>query len=177
MNIFKVYVFRFHFLLLGLVLLNFAVCLLSDWSLNYDLVFLLKLLVYLSGIVLFAFSVKPFKKIAVYYFYYVLTTLSVGLFTLTQNFIFGLLTFVLIIPIYRNDTKYQSETINLRNVNGGFLSACCLYEVTEPQLLLFEKNIGKVHIWQEVDFKKSTLTIEGDSLKIENDSVMRVGIR
>ena len=132
---------------------------------------------YLSGIVLFALSLKPFKKIAVYYFYYVLTALSVGLFTLTQNFIFGLLAFVLIVPIYRNDKKYQSETLHLRNINGGFMSACCLYEVTRPELLLFEKNIGKVHIWQEVDFKKSTLTIEGDSLKIESDSVIRVEIR
>ena len=146
------------------------------FSLNYEIVFMLKIIIYLSGIFLFFFYLKPFKKVAIYYFYYFLTALSAILFWLSKSFIFGLLTAILIFPIYRNTIQYKSKNLIVHDIYQGFMSECCLYELTEPKLLLFEKKVGKVYIWQNIDFKKSILTIDNKTLKIENDSIIKIEI-
>ncbi len=58
---------KFHFYLLGIALLNFVLKSGIELSLNYKLSFLITLLIYISGIILFLWNFRPFKKIAIYF--------------------------------------------------------------------------------------------------------------
>ncbi|MFT3794282.1 hypothetical protein [Flavobacterium sp.] len=173
----KIYATRLHFGLFLTVMVNFLLRSVTGYGLNYDLIFGFKIVIYTTGIFLFFVSLKPFKKAAVYYFYYLLTSLSLGLFGLFSNFIFGMMTAILVFPIYPNTTQYKNEKISVRETYQGMLSACCLYELTAPKWLFFEKRIGKVYIQEDISFKNSYLRIEKDSLLIQNDSLVKIEIR
>ena len=65
----KTLLFKSHFILIALVVINFAFKNLLSISLNYQFVFILKVLIYISGFLLLFFHLKPLKKITIYFFF------------------------------------------------------------------------------------------------------------
>lgn len=155
---------KVHFYLLGFLLLNFLLQLVSSLSLNFKIIYTIKIILYLTGFILFFFNCKPFKKIAFYFSFYVISPVLIILFWLFRGIFLGLLSSFILLPIYPKDIKYKKENIKVYPKFQGFLGACCTYEVVENKFLIFEKHYGEIKLYEEIEINKFDVKIENDSI-------------
>ena len=123
---------KIHFYLLGFALLNFTLKNTIEISLNYRLTYFITLLIYASGIILFFWNFKPFKKTVIYYSFYFITPLLTLIFWLFGGIFFALLSSIFLYPIYPN-------------------------ELTEKKYWFLEKKIMEINLYEAIDFEKASL--------------------
>jgi len=155
-----------HFCLLALLVLNFFVSFYI--SLTATLLIILKALFYLTGIVLFFYSLKPFKKRAVYFAFYVFSPVIAYTAWLLDGIFGAVLTSFLLFFFWPDTAVYNKNDIKVYPAFTGFLGSCCAYEIREPKFLLFEQKTGEFEFDEGFDFKNSQITIENDSVRIQN---------
>lgn len=158
-------ILRGHFWLLGFVLVHFAIESFSGFRLHPNVFFALKILLYVSGILLFFKSVKPFKAIAGYFSFYAISGTVTGLFFLFGGIFLAMLSSVLLFPIYPNDVRYASDNLKIYDHFQGLMSRCCSYEVAEPKYFLFEKNLGTIETENPLD--------KSDKFSLQNGKLVR----
>ncbi len=150
---------KIHFLILGFVFLNFTIQLTTNYGLNTKLIFILKCGIYLSGFSLFLLNRKPFKKITFYYSYYLFSLIVLILFRIFGGIFLGLLSSIILFPIYPKEVKYEKDNLKVYEKFTGFLGACCQYEIAENKLLIFEKNYGYIKLEEQIEAEKSNIKI------------------
>jgi hypothetical protein len=161
----KIGIRGWHFYLLGLVLINFCIELITGYRLNQDLIFTLKVILYLTGIILFFTTIRPFKKLAIYYSFYAISGILIGLFFLFGGIFLAILSTLVLIPIVPKQTEYKTETIKIYDRFQGFMASCCSYEVVEPKFLIFEKHLGFVNI-------DKTINANNDEFIFKNNRII-----
>ena len=144
---------KFHFFFLGFVLLNFILKNVIEISLNYEFAYFINVLVYASGIILFIWNFKPYKKIATYFSFYMITTIFTLLFWLFGGIFFALLASILFYPIYPNSTEFENENIIIHKKYQGFMSTCCTYELNAKKYWILEKKLTEIDLNKKIDFK------------------------
>lgn len=154
-----------HFYLLVFIILNLTCKLFIEISINYRIAFVIKIIIYLTGAILFFLNLKPFKKVALYFSFFVWTPLIAALFWMFHGVFLGLLSSIFLFPISPSEMLYKKDNLNVYAKFQGFLGACCTYEITEQKLFLFEKHLGEIQ-HESIDFKNFDLIIENDSIKI-----------
>lgn len=165
-----------HFLLLFIVLVNFIAHLALGVGLNYRFIFVLKLIVYASGIVLFFLNLRPLKRIAWYFSFYIITPAVVVLLWLFHGIFLALLSSMLLFPLYPIAPVHKSDNVIVYDKFQGFMGPCCRYELTEKKYLIFEKEVGDLASDHSIDFEGTKLQIVGDSLQIEGQKIDRIKI-
>lgn len=165
---FKKTLLRVHLgTLIILLFSNIIFNIVFDVSLSSDLRFLLKILFYLSACVLFFYYVKPFKRKALYFGFYVLSPIFIFLSWLADGIFGGLLASIFLFFFgFPNDVKFENDQIQVKTKFQGFLGSCCSYEVIEKKYFLFEKKLAEFKIEKELDFNKSTFEIQKNKVKI-----------
>ena len=138
-----------------------------DLSLNYRLTLLIKILFYLSGIILFFFNIKPFKKIALYFMMYVISPVLLFLSILIDGIFGGILISFFLFFISPPDVRFHDENIKIYKVNTGLFAGCCQYEITENEFLILEKKIGEFKFEENLQFEKSKINYNNKSLSIK----------
>ena len=154
-----------HFYLLGFVFLNFAIGQITGYSLNQNIIFILKVILYLTGLILFLMTIKPFKKKAIYYFFYTMPIVVIGLFILFQGIFLAMMSSVVLMPIIPKLTEYKTDKIKIYDRFQGFMAGCCSYEVVETKLYIFEKHLGYIKTEQTINGDK-------DEFKLENNMIV-----
>lgn len=155
---------KWHFYLLGLVLLNFGIGLITGYRLNQNLTFILKVILYLTGLILFLTALRPFKKIAVYFSFYAISGLLTGLFFLFGGIFLAILSSLVLFPIVPKQTEYKTETIKIYDRFQGFMARCCSYEVVEPKLYVFEKHLGYINIEKPIEADKDEFSFKNNTI-------------
>jgi hypothetical protein len=148
---------KIHFYLLGFALLNFALKYTIEISLNYRLAYFITSLVYTSGIILFFWNFRPFKKIGLYFGIYIITPILTLLFWLFGGIFFALLVSIFLYPIYPNELKTENEKIAIYQKYQGFMGMCCPYELTEKKYWFMEKKLMEINLYEVIDFEKASL--------------------
>lgn len=175
MNKIKQKITKIHFYLLVFIILNFIVQLLCGLSLNSKIIFSLKIVLYLSGFILFFLNCKPFRKASLYFSFYVISSITIVLFWLFGGIFLGLISSILLFSIYPKELKYEKENLKVYSKFSGFLGACCTYEIVENTFFIFEKKYGEIKLEEAFEINKSDLKIENDSIiykhEIENYNV------
>ncbi|MFY8187263.1 MAG: hypothetical protein ACOVLC_04820 [Flavobacterium sp.] len=163
---------KIHFYLLGITLLNFTLKSTIDISLNYRFSYLITILVYFSGIILFFWNFKPFKKRVIYYCIYFITPILTLLFWIFGGIFFGIVASIVLYPIKPNDIEIEKNNFVIYHKNQGFLGKCCPYEITEKQFLVLERKIKEIDLNNEIDFNENSIyKINGKTeLKIKLES-------
>ncbi|MEP0213895.1 MAG: hypothetical protein ABJD66_11805 [Cellulophaga sp.] len=152
---------------MGFALLNFTLKSTIEISLNYRLAYIINLLVYGSGIILFFWYLKPFKKIGFYLSFYVFTPILTLLFRLFGGIFFAILTSTILYPIYPNEIKAENEKIVIYSKHQGFMGACCPYQVTEKKYWLMEKKKMEINLQGVIDFDKAVLKSENGKSELK----------
>lgn len=169
-------IIRFHFLLLTLLLCNFGLNALVGFGINGGLTVVLKGILYLTGIVLFFVSLKPFKKIAFYYSLYIMTPVTLAGFYFIHGIFFGLLSSLILVPIMPVKADYSKDDIKIYSKFNGFLGRCCEYYATENTLYVFEKFKGTIYTEEVIDFKKTEITVKNDTILIYANKAYKVKV-
>lgn len=152
-----------HIIALVAAVLNSLIKGLTVYSLEGNVEFGLEIAAAISGLILFFFYVKPFRKITLYFSIY-----ATAAFFLLAGFIFrGLVFSILLFPLIPDDKKWEENGIIISIPFRGFMAVCCSYRVTERRLLIFEKDYGLLELEGEgwVDFE--TLRIESTETDID----------
>ena len=153
---------KIHFYLLGFTILNFTLKSTIEISLNYRLAYFITLLVYASGIILFFWNFKPFKKVGFYFSFYVITPILILIFWLFGGIFFVIKASIVLYPIQPNDIEIEKNNFVIYQENQGFLGMCCPYEITEKQFLILEKKIKEIDLNNEIEFNDNSIyTING----------------
>lgn len=155
---------QLHFYTLGCVLLNWAFKYITDWSLNTTLVFALKIIICVTGLVLFFINLKPFNKVTLYFSYYFISPIILGLFWLFGGIFLGILSSIVLAPIGPKELRYKKEAIVVYDSFKGLFGACCTYEVSERKFGLFEKSYGEIQLDGSISEANSTFTIVNNSI-------------
>jgi hypothetical protein len=155
---------KWHYYLLGLVLINFGIGVFTSYRLNQNLTLILKTILYLTGVLLFFKTLKPFKLVTAYFSFYLISAALTGLFFLFGGIFLAILSSVVLYPIYPKQTEYKTETIRIYDRFQGFMSRCCSYEVVEPKLYFFEKHLGYINIEKPIDAAKDVFTLKDNTI-------------
>lgn len=160
---------KFHFYLLGFSLLNFILKITIEISLNYKVADVAALLVYASGVILFFWNFKPFKKVGLYFSFYLITPFFAFLFWAFGGIFLAIVTSIVLYPIYPNDLEKEYGEISIYGKFQGFMGMCCSYQLTEKKYWLLEKKIMEINLNESIDFNKASLiSTDGKSkLKIK----------
>ena len=152
---------------------KFWIGIITGYRLNQNLTFILKVTLYLTGLVLFLTTIKPFKKIAIYYSFYAISGVLTGLFFLSGGIFLAILSSLVLIPIVPKQTEDKTEKIKIYDRFQGFMSRCCSYEVVEPKLYIFEKHLGYISIEKTIDALKDEFSIKNNTIiykyELDND--------
>lgn len=155
---------KWHFYLLGVVLLNWGTGLMSGYSLHQNLIFILKVILYFTGLVLFFKSFRPFKKIIFYYSFYAISGVLTGLFFLFGGISLAILSSLLCYPIAPKQTEYKNETVKIYDRFQGYMARCCSYEVVGPKLYFFEKHLGYINLEKSIDADKDEFSFKNNTI-------------
>lgn len=130
------------------------------------IVFIFKILFYISAFILFFFYVKPFKKRAIYFSLYVFSPLIIFLGWLIDGIFGAILGSIFLFFFIPNDIRFENDNLLINKKFQGFLGSCCKYEVIEKKMFLFEKKTGEFDSEEDLYLKKSEVEIQKDNLKI-----------
>ena len=156
---------RIHFGSLAFVVLNFF---LSEYiSFNSTIVFIVKIVICITGALLFFYNYKPFKKRGVYYAVYVFSPVIVIIAGLADGIFGAMLASVLLFFIFPKDIVYNKDGLIIYEEFSGLMNVGPTYEINETKFLLFEKHIGKIKADELFDFENSSVIIKNDSAVLE----------
>jgi hypothetical protein len=158
---------RIHFIALTIAILNSLFKNFTTYSLEGKIEFGIEILTVISGLTLFVFYLKPFKKINYYLSIYAIIAIFLIIGLIFRGIFWGLVLTVVLFPIIPDDKEFEENGIIISTPFQGFMARCCSYEIKERQLLIFEKNYG---IWElegegPIDFE--TVKINSTDSEIE----------
>ncbi len=149
--------YKFHFYLLIFLIGYSIVGKLTGYGFSEPIVFGFKIILYITGFILFFWSLKPFKKKAIYFSYYFFTPVIAFLgYIFGGVFLVGILGSVLLFPIFPKEKAFEKGDILVYHKFQGFLGACCSYEIYQKKFGIFEKHLKDIKVDGEIDFEKDT---------------------
>ena len=137
---------RIHFIALTIAILNSLFKYFTTYSLEGNIEFGIEVLTVISGLTLFFFFLKPFKRINLYFSIYatVASFLIIGL--IFRGLFWGLVLSVLLFPLIPDDKQFEENGIIISTPFKGMIASCCSYQVKERKFLLFEKDYGELEV-------------------------------
>lgn len=160
-------IFKFHFYLLIFLISHSVISKVSGYGFSQPIVFGLKLILCISGFFYFFLSLKPFKKINIYFSYYFVTPIIALLgYIFGGVFLVGILGSILLFPIFPKEKAFEKEDTIVYHKFQGFLGACCSYEVYQKNFGIFEKHLVDIKV-DDSDFDKNNITTDEEFVKIK----------
>lgn len=160
--------YSFHFYLLVFLIANFIIEKLIGYSFSQPIIFSLKIILYISGFVFFFWSLKPFKKMTIYFSYYFFTPIiALSGYVFGGIFLVGILGSVLLFPIFPKEVAFEKEDIIVYHKFHGFLGACCNYEIDQNKFGVFEKHLVDIKVDVDTDFNENQIFSNEESVKIK----------
>ena len=100
-----------HIVSLILLLINFSIKIAFELNLAANLLFVFKILFYISAVVLFFLYVKPFKKISLYFSIYVFSPVIIGVSWLFDGIFGAILASIFLFFFMPNDVRFENNEI------------------------------------------------------------------
>ena len=158
---------RSHYISLILVISNSLFKRFTGYSLEANIELGIEIITFVSGLTLFFFHLKAFKKINLYFAIFAAITFFLILGLIFRGIFLGIVLSVLLLPIIPDEKKFEENGIIISSSFQGFMAPCCSYKVTQRQFLIFEKYCGALNLNGEgaVDFE--TVKISSNNCEIE----------
>ena len=150
---------HFHFYLLFVVLVNFMSTVFLSTGLHVNLIFAFKVIIYLTGILLFFTSIKAFRKESIYFSVYLLTPVFIFVSWLADGLFGVLLGSVFLSILYPPNKTFQDGDHAFYKKFPGFISSCCTYDIVQNKFLILQKKEAEIRITEEHSFTESEYTV------------------
>jgi hypothetical protein len=151
---------------------------LTTYSLEGNIEFGIEILTAISGLTLFFFYLKPFKRINFYFSIYATVGFFLVVGLIFRGLFWGIVLSVLLFPIIPDDKEFEENGIIISTPFQGFMSSCCSYQIKERQLLIFAKDYG---IWElegegPIDFETVKVNSKDNEIEITYSTDFDKGI-
>lgn len=153
---------KIHFVALTIAILNALVKNLTAFSLEGHAQLVVKTLTVISGLTLFFFYLKPFKRLSFYFSIYATFTFFLIIGLIFRGIFWGIVISIFLLPMIPDSKKIEENEIIIMVPFQGFMSPCCSYKIKERQFLIFEKDYGMLEL-------KGEGTIDFESVNIESN--------
>jgi hypothetical protein len=154
---------KIHFALLLTILFNFFAFNYFGFGLDVELIFLLKIIWYLLGVVLFFLALKRSGRIVFYFFPFVFYPIVVVGAYLLDKLMGALLASLLLIAFDYPKEVLQDGDISVFRKQDGFLAPCCgSYYITQSKFLVFQRKIGHFALGDLEEIDKLKIKIDGN---------------
>lgn len=131
-------IFKFHFFLLIFLIIHSIISKLIGFGFSQTIVFGLKIILCISGFIYFFLSLKPFKKINIYFSYYVITPIVTLLgYIFGGIFLVGILSSILLFPIFPKQKAFEKEDIIVYRRFQGFFGGVLFFSNISNQIWCF----------------------------------------
>jgi hypothetical protein len=117
--------------------------------------------------ILFFLYLKPFKKIAFYFMFYLISPFLLFISVLIDGILGGILISFFVFFISPPDVRFHDENIKIYKVQNGLLAGCCEYKITQNKFLLFEKKIAEFRFEENLQFEKSKIKYDDKKISIK----------
>ncbi len=132
---------QLHRIAWAILLFNLLFWISTKISFTPEIVFGVKMLICLSGALLFFFNIRPFRQVAQYYAIYLLVPLFIWLSWLIDGIMFAVVSAIPFMFVITDNLKIEKGEYAVYQKFTGFLTPCCVYEVIENKFFLFNKRI------------------------------------
>lgn len=154
---------KIHLALVIILIINFLCQTNFDISINRKILFGLKLIFYITGVLLFFKTIKPFKKISIYFSLYLVSPILIFIGWLFDGIFGAILGSIFLFFFAPNESLQKVETITIYRKFGGLLGGCCDYEFTKNEFLIFERKVAELN-FERVNFDKTPMMLKNDTL-------------
>ena len=159
---------KIHFTLLTIIVLNYVLNTVFRISLTNPIEVVIKIIIVLSGLTLFAMNLKPFKTINLYFSVYAISLILLIYFLVFRGIFGAIVASIVLYPIYPDVVEFRKDDIIIYNKYQGFMSRCCSYKITESRFFIFEKDYGTFNSDEgQIDFKLSKLTKVNNGIELK----------
>ena len=169
---------KVHFTVLSVAILNSISKNFTPISLADEIAFGVNLLTVISGLFLFFFYFKPFKKINFYFAVYALSAIFVITGLIFRGIFGALILSIILYPIIPNEKEFEFEGVTISTPFQGFISPCCAYQVKERKYLIFEKDYGVFKLDGEgpINFESVKINLSNTDIKITYTTIFEEGV-
>jgi len=154
---------KIHLALVILLVINFLCQMNFDIGLNRKLSFGLKIIFYITGILLFFKTIKPFQKISIYFSLYIVSPILIFIGWIIDGIFGAILGSIFLFFFVPNESLQKVENITIYKKFGGLFGRCCDYEFTKDELIIFERKVAELN-FENVNFDKVPMKIKSDTL-------------
>ena len=158
---------RIHLTVLTAAILNALINSLTTYSLEGNIEFGVKILAVISGLVLFFYYLKPFKKVSFYFSIYPIIGVLLILGLIFRGIFWALVLSVVLFPLIPDDKVFEENEIIISTPFQGFMARCCSYKIKERQLLIFERDYEKWELEGDGPIDFETVKINSSEKEIE----------
>jgi hypothetical protein len=160
-------IYKFHFFLLFFLIIHSLISKLSGFGFSQPIVFGLKIILCISGFVFFFLNLKQFKKINIYFSYYVITPIVTLLgYIFGGIFLVGILGSILLFPIITKEKVLEKNEVVVYHKFQGFLGACCHYDIYLNKFGVFEKHLVDIK-FDDSEFNGNQVLVDKEFVKIK----------
>jgi hypothetical protein len=163
---------KWHFTILGVLILNYITFETIGYRINSNILFPIKIILYVSGFLLFIVTIQKLQKIAIYYSFFAISAVLTVLFYAIGGLFIGLLFIVILDPIIPQKLELQTKTLKIYNDSPGFMAPFSLYEIVQPKLSILEKKIGYIQLSKPIDPSNDHFHYSEDTLFYTNHKKM-----
>jgi len=157
---------RIHFVALTIAILNSLFKNFMAFSPASEIEFGIKILIVISGLILFFFYLKPFKKINTYFSIYAIAGIFLIIGLIFRGIFGALIISIILFPIIPNVKEFENNGVIISTPFQGFMAPCCSYQIKERQLLIFERDYGIFELEGEGPIDFETMNINQSESEI-----------
>ncbi len=149
----KKFLVKIHFLAFAFLISNFLSSLITPYSLINSLEVSLKIILIVSGIILFLLNISPLKQIVIYYAVYTVWVILIPIGYILGGTFWAIVVSLLLHPIWPDSLEVKKDGIAIYDNAQGFMNVCCPYKVTEQKFLFLENCLGEFELVETIDPK------------------------
>ncbi len=166
-----------HFIALTIAILNSLLKNFMAYGLVGEIEFGIKILLVTSGLTLFFFYLRPFKKINVYFSIYSIAAILLIVGLIFRGIFGALIISFILFPIIPNDKGFEKNGVVISTPFQGFMARCCSYQIMERQFVIFEKDYGIFESEGPIDFDKIKIEQTKTEFKLTYSTDFEEGIK
>jgi hypothetical protein len=120
-----------------------------------NIISFVKYVVYLTGILLFFITIRPFRKQSLYYSMYLLSPVIIFVSWLLDGLFGAILASIFLAILYPSQKAFQQGEYVFYQKFPGFLGSCCTYDVVQNRLLILQRKQAELRITETHNFNQS----------------------
>lgn len=165
--------FNIHIGFLSLTILSVLLKSFTVYNLEQNIQLSIYLVTGVTGLLMFFYYIKPFKRTGLYFAIYPVFSILALLAFLLRSFFLAFILSIFLSPFMIDQLEVEKDGILIVTPYQGFMTTCCKYEVKERKFFLFEKSLGLFRTRGPLDIETLNISYDEHTITIQNKVIFQ----